>query len=76
MGGPTTQWGRMQPGREMSKFLRGTHSIYSRLLDGDHIFTVLPNGKTPSAGDGGYFDLYTAFKAKGMQQLPINYEKG
>jgi hypothetical protein len=48
------------------KPLRGTHSIFSRIFDGEHIFVVLPNGEEPSESGGGYYSIEAALSAKGM----------
>jgi hypothetical protein len=61
-----TQWHRTEVSTETSRFLRGTHTLWSRIMDGEHIFTVRPNGEVPNYGDGGYFSIASALKVKGM----------
>lgn len=63
---PTTAWERVIVSKEVAVYLRGTHSLFSRLLDGERIFTIRPNGESPKEADGGYYGIYSALKAKGM----------
>jgi hypothetical protein len=63
----STAWERMPIENEtMREYLRGTHSIWSRIFDGDHIFTVLANGTEPGPNDGGYLGIDAALRVKGM----------
>lgn len=62
----TTPWEQMQVSPDTGKYLRGTHKLWSRLLDGEHIFTVRPNGEIPGENDGGYRSINAALKVKGM----------
>jgi hypothetical protein len=62
----TTQWETMLVSAETAAYLRGTHKLWSRLFDGEHIFTCLPNDVTPGANDGGYMSIHAALKVKGM----------
>jgi hypothetical protein len=62
----TTQWEQMQPIWETAKYLRGTHKLWSRLFDGEHIFTVRPIGEQPGDNDGGYRSIDAALKVKGL----------
>jgi hypothetical protein len=64
--GPSTPWHKMELGWESAKYLRESHTAYARLLDGEHIFVILPDGQFPSEGNGGYYSLAAAFKAKGL----------
>jgi len=41
------------------------YTIWSRILDGKHIFLVRPVGQIPS-GVGGYYSLAAALKQKGL----------
>lgn len=61
-----TSWERVVISAETAKYLRGTHDLWSRIADGEHIFTVLPKGTEPGANDGGYYDIASALKVKGM----------
>jgi hypothetical protein len=51
---------------ELFGYLRGTHSIWSRLKDGEHLFIVMLNGQEPQEDDGGYYSIAAALKTKGM----------
>lgn len=62
-----TSWSKVEVSLETAKFLRGTHLLYSRIADGEHIFTASPLGKEPNQGDGGYRSIDSALKAKGMR---------
>lgn len=62
-----TRWERIETSEGMLRFLRGTHSLFSRLADGEHIFTILPVGQTPGEHDGGYRSIYAALKTKGLR---------
>lgn len=68
--GASTPWEMMQPSAGTTKYLRGTHKLWSRLFDGEHVFTVRPAGETPGANDGGYMSIDAALKVKGMDVLP------
>lgn len=46
---------------------RGTHRIWTRICDGDPIFTVRPIDETPMPGDGGYASIESALAVKGMK---------
>jgi hypothetical protein len=59
-----TNWIRME--LSSASYLRGTHTAWSRIADGKHIFVVHPNGETPTPTSGGYFTLAAAFKVKGF----------
>jgi hypothetical protein len=58
----TTPWERLLGASSAPS----THRIWSRLLDGEHIFTVLPDGKEPGPNDGGYRSIDAALRQKGM----------
>jgi hypothetical protein len=62
-----TSWERMTR-REASVagLLSGTHTLWSCSISGERIFTVLPNGETPTQETGGYISVDAALKAKGM----------
>ena len=62
----TTSWERMPVTEATYKPLRGTHSLWSRLLDGEQTFKVILNTQTPSGNDGGYRSIDAALKVKGM----------
>lgn len=62
----STQWEQMPVSSDTSKYLRGTHKLWSRLADGEHIFTVRPINETPGPNDGGYMSIAAALKVKGM----------
>ncbi len=62
----STVWERMTVSAEVGKYLSDTHSIWSRLFDGEHVFTVLLNSKEPGPNDGGYRSIDAALKVKGM----------
>jgi hypothetical protein len=64
--GATLPWEWMDITEATLKPLRGTHSLWSRLMDGEHIFTVMRNGVTPRDGDGGYRSIDAALRQKGM----------
>jgi hypothetical protein len=61
-----TPWEQMVLSGETAAYLRSTHKLWSRLFDGEHVFTVLPNGQKPGNDDGGYYTIAAALKAKGM----------
>ena len=63
---PTTQWEKMQVSAETAVHLRGTHQLWSRLIEGDHCFTVLLIGKEPGPNDTGYASIKAALQVKGM----------
>lgn len=60
------QWEKVEASSDIQKYLRGTHTLWSRVVDGQYIFTVLPNGITPQPNDGGYYTISAALKTKGM----------
>ena len=61
-----TSWEKMEVSATTEKYLRGTHTLWSRILDGKHIFTVRLKGETPNDMDGGYFSIDSALIVKGM----------
>ena len=62
-----TAWERLPINEAvMMRLLRGTHYAWSRLFDGEHVFTVRPRGETPAPTDGGYRSLDAALRVKGM----------
>lgn len=62
----TTNWGRITPSDAVSRYLRGTHSLWGRISGAEKIFTVLPNDQIPSEDAGGYRSIETALTVKGM----------
>lgn len=68
-----TQWVKADVAGEQIKhipittgLLRGTHTLWSRIMDGEQIYTIRPDGETPGPNDGGYRSAKTALKVKGM----------
>ena len=61
-----TVWHKTDISAETAKYLRGTHTLWSRIADGEHIFTVRPNGEVPGPNDGGYASIAAALTVKGM----------
>jgi hypothetical protein len=66
MRGPSTAWEKVFVCAETAKYLRGTHELWSRLLDGEHVFTVVLIGHQPGPNDGGYNSIASALAVKGM----------
>jgi hypothetical protein len=65
MDGATTQWEKMSVSETTTLFLRGTHTLWSRLMNGEHFFCVLPNRIPPVNGlTLGYHSIADAFKAE------------
>lgn len=64
-----TSWEKMDLQAETAKYLRGTHTMYSRISDDEHIFLVLPNGQLPYDTYGGYYSIATALQVKGMMAV-------
>mgnify|MGYP003510442262 CR=1 FL=1 len=62
----STSWERLPVNDTLRQYLKGTHILWSRIMDGDHIFTVRPVGETPGDADGGSYSIASAFKSKGM----------
>lgn len=63
----TTQWEKMEVSADMALKLKDRgYAIWSRLMDGEHIFTVRSVAETPSEGDGGYRSISAALKTKGL----------
>lgn len=62
-----TPWAKVETSMETKKYLRGTHEVWSRIADNEHIFTVRPIGETPGPNDGGYYDIAAALTAKGLK---------
>lgn len=66
--GATTQWEKMS-GLSMTTvlLLRGTYTLWSRLMNGEHFFAVLPNGYDAVNGQTlGYHGIADALKAEGL----------
>lgn len=61
-----TAWERLTVSDTLHKYLRGTYHAWARTMDGERIFTVRMIGETPGVGDGGYYSVSAALKAKGM----------
>jgi hypothetical protein len=61
-----TSWSEFKVTTETAKYMRGTHTLWSRIFDGEHVFTVRPIGETPSDNDGGYYTTNAALQVKGM----------
>lgn len=61
-----TKWEQMELSVETASYLRGTHTAWSRVADGKHIFVIYPKGETPTPTSGGYFNLASALKVKGL----------
>lgn len=67
MDGATTLWEKMSVSSTTALFLRGTHTLWSRLMNGEHFFAVLPNGYDAVNGQTlGYHSIADAFKAEGL----------
>lgn len=63
----TTQWEKMEVSADMALKLKDRgYAIWSRLMDGEHIFTVRPVTEEPGTGDGGYRSVAAALKTKGL----------
>ena len=63
--GATTLWEKMPVGAETAKFLRGTHTLWSRLMNGELFFAALPNGYDAVNGQTvGYHSIALALKAE------------
>lgn len=67
MSATNTRWERMPVNADTARYLRGTHDVWSRMFDGERIFTVLLKGKEPGGNDGGYRSIAAALRVKGMQ---------
>jgi hypothetical protein len=66
--GATTPWEKMTVSPEMLLFLRGTHSLWSRLMNGEHFFAALPNGYDAVNGQTvGYHHISDAMNAEGLR---------
>lgn len=63
-GTATTPWERCM-NFEHGRF-NETHTLWSRLMNGEHIFTALRKGTTPAPDDGGYRSIDAALRQKGM----------
>ncbi len=64
MDGATTMWEKTDLSYDTAKYLRGTNTMWSRLMNGEHFFTVLPNGMMPVNGATvGYHGITDALKA-------------
>jgi hypothetical protein len=61
-----TQWERVSVSEDTMLRLRNTHYVWSRILDGERIYTVRPIGETPGENDGGYLTIHGALYVKGM----------
>lgn len=67
MDGATTQWEKMTVSYQTALFLRGTHTLWSRLMNGEHFFAALPNGYDAVNGQTlGYHGIADALKAEGL----------
>lgn len=47
------------------------HKAWSRKIDGEEVFTILPNGETPKNADGGYLNLTDIMDLKGLSEKDI-----
>ena len=65
--GATTQWEKMPVGEGTARFLRGTHALWSRLMNGELFFAALPNGYDAVNGQTvGHHSIALALKAEGL----------
>ena len=65
MNGATTQWEKMPVSSGTAVFLRGTHVLWSRLMNGELFFAVLPKGYDAVNGQTvGYHSIALALKAE------------
>lgn len=62
----TTQWEKTDISSQTVTYLCGSHTLWSRLLDGEHIFTARPNGERPGESDGGYYTIAAALEKEGL----------
>lgn len=66
--GTTTPWEHVPSSEATARHLRlGPYAIWARLLDGTHIFLVLPTGQEPHDTYGGYHSIDTALRWKGLR---------
>jgi len=49
-------------GESAANYPKG-HTLWARRCDGQHVFLLLPDGKTPGEGDSCYSSLPNAWKA-------------
>ncbi len=61
-----TAWERLPVSAETRRYLRNDYAIWSRLADGEHIFTVVADGRRPGENDGGYASIAAALRIKGL----------
>jgi hypothetical protein len=67
MDGATTPWEKMAAGAGTNKLLKGTHTLWSRLMNGEHFFCALPKHIPPVNGlTLGYKGIADALKAAGL----------
>jgi hypothetical protein len=65
--GASTPWEKMSVSFSTSQYLRGTHTLWSRLMNGDHFFAALPNRVEPINGQTmGHHHIADALKAEGL----------
>lgn len=67
MDGATTQWERVSVSATTAMYLRGTHTLWSRLMNGEHYFAAVPSLTEPINGKTvGYLHIADALKAEGL----------
>jgi len=67
MDGATTQWEKASISFGTAKYLRGTFTMWSRLMNGEQFFTALPNSTEPvNSATVGYHGIADALKAAGL----------
>lgn len=64
--GITTAWKAIPTSDTLYRYVQASHRVWSRMADGEHIFTVRPINETPGSGDGGYASIAAALKVKGL----------
>ena len=63
--GATTLWEKAIVGEGTYKYLCGTYTLWSRLMNGEHFFAVLPSTIEPINGmTVGYHSIADALKAE------------
>lgn len=64
--GANTPWEKMFVSTATAVYLQGKYELWSRLLDGQHVFVVVTKGNEPLDNYSSYDSISSALGAKGL----------